>query len=140
MILFGNLMRREVAGRKTGVDFLEKNSKLLDDLVLGYEDPEVAVICGQLLRVCLDNESLAQLVLHSEHFLKFFTFVENPGFDVASDAFATFKVPPSSPSHPPSYLSLLESSTSMASLLPPPIFFKSSLRRCLYSPFINSNQ
>lgn len=91
VILFGNLMRREVAGRKTGVDFLEKNSKLLDDLVLGYEDPEVAVICGQLLRVCLDNESLAQLVLHSEHFLKFFTFVENPGFDVASDAFATFK-------------------------------------------------
>jgi hypothetical protein len=92
VILFGNLMRREVAGRKPGVDFLEKNSKLLDDLVLGYEDPEVAVICGQLLRVCLDNESLAQLVLHSEHFLKFFTFVENPGFDVASDAFATFKV------------------------------------------------
>jgi len=91
VILFGNLMRRETDGRKPAVDFLEKNSKLLDDLVLGYENPDVGVICGQLLRVCIDNESLARIILHSDHLLKFFTFVENAGFDVASDAFATFK-------------------------------------------------
>jgi len=92
VIVFGNLMRREVGSKKPGVEFLEKNNKLLDDLVLGYEDSEVAVICGQLLRVCIDNESLARIILHSGHFPKFFVFVENAGFDVASDAFLTFKV------------------------------------------------
>jgi len=91
VIVFGNLMRREVGSKKPGVEFLEKNNKLLDDLVLGYEDSEVAVICGQLLRVCIDNESLARIILHSGHFPKFFVFVENAGFDVASDAFLTFK-------------------------------------------------
>merc|ERR1719429_645506 len=44
-----------------------------------------------MLRECLKYESLAKIVLHSDHFMNFFKLIEAPNFDIASDAFATFK-------------------------------------------------
>ncbi len=87
-------MRREVGGKKPAVEYLEKNKELLDTLVKGYENPDVALICGQLLRQCIEHESLAKILLHSSLFNNFFGYVELGGFDVASDAFTTFKVAP----------------------------------------------
>lgn len=37
-------------------------------------------------------EALAKIVLQSPHFYDFFKYVEVSTFDIASDAFATFKV------------------------------------------------
>jgi len=45
-----------------------------------------------MLRECLRHEPLARIVLYSEHFWRFFNYVELSTFDIASDAFATFKV------------------------------------------------
>lgn len=45
-----------------------------------------------MLRECIRHEPLAKIVLHSEHFHSFFNYVEMSTFDIASDAFATFKV------------------------------------------------
>jgi Mo25-like len=45
-----------------------------------------------MLRECVKFEALAKILLHSEHFYDFFKYVEVSTFDIASDAFATFKV------------------------------------------------
>lgn len=44
-----------------------------------------------MLRECIRFESLAKIVLNSDHFYNFFKYVEVSTFDIASDAFATFK-------------------------------------------------
>ena len=57
-----------------------------------YEDQTIAPCCGGMLRECIRFEPLAKIILYSEQFYDFFTYVELSTFDVASDAFATFKV------------------------------------------------
>lgn len=57
-----------------------------------YESPEVALNCGMMLRECLRHEPLARTVLFSEEFFCFFRYVELSTFDIASDAFVSFKV------------------------------------------------
>jgi len=51
----------------------------------------VALNCGMMLRECFRHEELAKLVLCSDNFYKFFDYVELSTFDIASDAFSTFK-------------------------------------------------
>ena len=45
-----------------------------------------------ILRECLRHESLAKVVLESPDFWRFFELVELSTFDIASDAFANFRV------------------------------------------------
>lgn len=45
-----------------------------------------------MLRECIRHEPLAKIILWSEQFYDFFRYVEMSTFDIASDAFATFKV------------------------------------------------
>ena len=42
-------------------------------------------------RECVVHQSLAKIVLTSEQFQDFFTYIECPQFDIAADAFSTFK-------------------------------------------------
>jgi len=44
-----------------------------------------------MLRECVRYEALAKILLQSEQFYDFFKYVEVSTFDIASDAFATFK-------------------------------------------------
>ena len=57
-----------------------------------YEQQEIALNCGAMLRECLRYEALTKILLNSEEFYDFFKYVEVSTFDIASDAFATFKV------------------------------------------------
>lgn len=45
-----------------------------------------------MLRECARYEALAKIMLHSDDFFNFFRYVEVSTFDIASDAFSTFKV------------------------------------------------
>nr|POE98046.1 calcium-binding protein 39 [Quercus suber] len=65
--------------------------ELLDFLVVCYDSKEIALNCGNMLRDCIKFPSLAKYILESASFELFFKFVELPTFDVASDAFSTFK-------------------------------------------------
>ncbi|KFQ71273.1 Calcium-binding protein 39-like, partial [Phaethon lepturus] len=56
-----------------------------------YESPNIALRCGIMLRECIRHEPLAKIILFSEQFRDFFKYVEMSTFDIASDAFATFK-------------------------------------------------
>lgn len=45
-----------------------------------------------MLRECIRVQELAEIILRSAEFYKFFDYVQKSTFDIASDAFATFKV------------------------------------------------
>jgi calcium binding protein 39 len=45
-----------------------------------------------MLRECCRYEELTKLIITSEQFYKFFEYVELSTFDIASDAFLTFRV------------------------------------------------
>lgn len=66
--------------------------KLTCKYLYRYESAEVALNCGMMLRECLRHEPLARTILFSEEFDCFFRYVELSTFDIASDAFASFKV------------------------------------------------
>ncbi|KAL3134008.1 hypothetical protein ABBQ32_008447 [Trebouxia sp. C0010 RCD-2024] len=89
--IFGFLVRLDNGGDKPGVRFVQQNPDMLDMLFKGYDFPEIALSCGSMLRDCVKDESLAKLVLEGPLFQHYFEKVEVSNFEVASDAFSTFK-------------------------------------------------
>ncbi|XP_039521638.1 calcium binding protein 39, like 1 isoform X1 [Pimephales promelas] len=90
--LFSNIVRRQIGARTPTVEYISSHSQILFMLLKGsYETPEVALNCGMMLRECLRHEPLARILLFSEDFFCFFRYVELSTFDIASDAFASFK-------------------------------------------------
>jgi len=89
--VFNYLLRKQVGSRSPTVEYICRNTVILDTLCLSYEAPDVAMSCGAMLRECSRHESLTKLVLNSLNIWKFFKHVDQANFDVASDAFSTFK-------------------------------------------------
>ncbi|KAF7731203.1 Calcium-binding protein 39 [Apophysomyces ossiformis] len=89
--IFNNLLRRQIGSRWPTVEYLCTREEILFALLKGYEQPEVALHCGLILRECFRHEPLAKVVLYSPKFYLFFDYVEMSTFDIASDAFASFK-------------------------------------------------
>ncbi|KAK6790247.1 hypothetical protein RDI58_014047 [Solanum bulbocastanum] len=86
-----NLQRQQVQSRLIACHYLEANIDLMDILVAGYENTEMALHYGTMLRECIRHQSVARYVLESEHVKKFFDYIQLPNFDIAADAAATFK-------------------------------------------------
>ncbi|KAJ7960285.1 putative Calcium-binding protein [Quillaja saponaria] len=86
-----NLQRQRVNNQLIASHYLEQNIDLMDILIPGYEDDDIALYYGAISRECIRHQSLARYVLESEHMKKFFVYIQNPNFDIASDAAATFK-------------------------------------------------
>eukprot|EP00298_Acanthocystis_sp_HF-20_P028207 c6802_g1_i1.p1 GENE.c6802_g1_i1~~c6802_g1_i1.p1 ORF type:complete len:234 (+),score=89.56 c6802_g1_i1:65-766(+) len=84
-------MQQQRGQQKPGVDYVLNHPDLLPMLVKGYESLEIALMTGSMLRECLKHESLTKSLLYSNDFNLFFVYVELPTFDVASDAFASFR-------------------------------------------------
>lgn len=61
-------------------------------LTCSYEHQDIALNCGTMLRECARYEALAKIMIYSDDFYNFFRYVEVSTFDIASDAFSTFKV------------------------------------------------
>merc|ERR1719499_52693 len=77
--------------RTPTVEYICTKPDIIFTLCRGYEQQEIALNCGTMLRECIRYEALARIVMNSEHFKNFFKYIEAPNFDIASDAFATFK-------------------------------------------------
>lgn len=90
-LIFSNILRRQIGTRTPTVEYIFQKPGLLNTLSDRYNNPEIALNCGMMLRECIRYESLARSVLMSNNFYNFFTYVEMSTFDIASDAFATFK-------------------------------------------------
>ncbi|KAF2285694.1 hypothetical protein GH714_007174 [Hevea brasiliensis] len=86
-----NLQRQQVHSRIIASAYMEANLNLIDILISGYEDPDLALHYGGMLRECIRHQSIARYVLESEHIKKFFNYIQLPNFDIAADAMATFK-------------------------------------------------
>ncbi|KAI8884681.1 Mo25-like protein [Backusella circina FSU 941] len=89
--IFNNLLRRQIGSRWPTVEHLCAREEILFTLLNGYEQPEVSLNCGLILRECIRHEALAKILLNSPRFYQFFDYVEMSTFDIASDAFASFK-------------------------------------------------
>uniref|UniRef100_A0A8C5MVW5 Calcium binding protein 39 n=1 Tax=Leptobrachium leishanense TaxID=445787 RepID=A0A8C5MVW5_9ANUR len=89
--IFNNILRRQIGTRTPTVEYICTQQNILFMLLKGYESSEIALNCGIMLRECIRHEPLAKIILWSEQFYDFFRYVEMSTFDIASDAFATFK-------------------------------------------------
>lgn len=91
--VFTKLLRREIGARNPTAEHILANKEILNLLVRGYEKSQVnALNSGLMLRECIKSEQLAKIVLHDETlFDSFFKYVQVSTFDIAADAFSTFK-------------------------------------------------
>ncbi|RDX63970.1 putative MO25-like protein, partial [Mucuna pruriens] len=89
--IVANLQRQQVQSKLIASDYLETNLDLLDVLVSGYENMDMALHYGAMLRECIRHQIVAKYVLDSPHMKKFFEYIQRPNFDIAADAAATFK-------------------------------------------------
>ncbi|XP_054520936.1 calcium-binding protein 39-like isoform X2 [Pan troglodytes] len=89
--IFNNILRRQIGTRSPTVEYISAHPHILFMLLKGYEAPQIALRCGIMLRECIRHEPLAKIILFSNQFRDFFKYVELSTFDIASDAFATFK-------------------------------------------------
>ncbi|XP_014671574.1 PREDICTED: protein Mo25-like [Priapulus caudatus] len=89
--IFNNTLRRQIGTRSPTVDYICTHREILFTLVGGYESQEIALPCGHMLRECARFEPLAKIILFSDEFYNYFKYVEVSTFDIASDAFSTFK-------------------------------------------------
>nr|CAG4650200.1 EOG090X07E2 [Sida crystallina] len=89
--IFNNILRRQIGTRSPTVEYICTRPEILFTLVLGYEHQDIALNCGTMLRECARYEALAKILIYSDDFYNFFKYVEVSTFDIASDAFSTFK-------------------------------------------------
>lgn len=90
--VFNNVLRRQIGTRSPTVEYICTKPEILFTLMAGYEHQDIALNCGTMLRECARYEALAKIMLYSDEFFNFFQYVEVSTFDIASDAFSTFKV------------------------------------------------
>lgn len=86
-----NLQRQQVQSKLIASDYLEKNLDLMNILIAGYENTDMALHYGAMLRECIRHQIVASYVLQSPNMKKFFDYIQLPNFDIAADAAATFK-------------------------------------------------
>ncbi|KAL5575892.1 hypothetical protein UlMin_017591 [Ulmus minor] len=86
-----NLQRQQVNSKLIASDYLEANLDLMDILLLGYEDTDMALHYSAMLKECIRHQIVARYVLESPHMKMFFDYIQLPNFDIAADAAATFK-------------------------------------------------
>lgn len=106
--IFNGLLRRQIADRLTTVEYLVTREATIVTLSRSYMLPGTALQCGQILRECLRHEQLATVLLTPSgastpntnspssarqcEIWSYFDYIENSTFDIASDAFSTFRM------------------------------------------------
>jgi calcium binding protein 39 len=91
--IFNSLLRRMIPPSKPIIAEYLRDSRrdLLGVLLQGYDKPEHTLNYGLMLRECAKYDFLAEAILDMEEFDLLFTYIQQPTFDLSSDAFATFK-------------------------------------------------
>lgn len=87
------LLYRESPDSQPGIAHLTANPSVVEAMVHGYDSDaaDVALISGSMLREVAKSSTVAEQILDSEAFISIFNHLLNPNFDVASDAFDSFK-------------------------------------------------
>lgn len=89
--LFTHLLRRQIGALWPTVDYLTKTPTVLFAVFAGYENEEVALNTGMILRDLLRHEPLARLLLYSDAFYRFPHYIETTTFGISCDAYTNLK-------------------------------------------------
>lgn len=89
--IFNNLLRRQIGSRWPTVEYLSSKPDIIFAALAGYENEEVALNTGMILKEMLRHEPLAKLLLYSDQFYNFPHYIESTTFGISCDAFANFK-------------------------------------------------
>ncbi|TKR73575.1 hypothetical protein L596_020873 [Steinernema carpocapsae] len=90
-LIFINLMKRKIGFKSPTAEIMRVNKNLVADLIYGYDHPDIAQVCGIMLRECARHEQLAKTILEMNEFYHLMSFMEHPSFEIAGDAYNTFK-------------------------------------------------
>lgn len=71
-IIFRNLLLAKIDNHLVTIELLSHEPKILFILMESYQQgrSDVTLNCGQILRICLEHEQLAKLILNSDQFYK----------------------------------------------------------------------
>lgn len=84
------LLRRRMGNESPTVEYLvHQKPEILLMLLKGPEHPEVALVCGQMLRDCAKFEVINRFVLGHQLFWNLFRYAQIQIFEVATDTFVT---------------------------------------------------
>lgn len=90
--VFGAVVRiRDTDDRCPGSAYVEQHPDIMEVLFDGYKEPSIALNCGSMFRDCIRDEGVTRCVLDSRILWEFFDQVEVANFEIASDAFSSFK-------------------------------------------------
>ncbi|EST10128.1 Mo25-like protein [Kalmanozyma brasiliensis GHG001] len=89
--IFNVLLRRQIGSRSPTVEYLSTRPEVIFLTLRGYENPDVALNTGMILREMLRHEPLAKILLYSPQFYTFPEYIETTTFGISCDAFSNFK-------------------------------------------------
>ncbi|KAJ7869661.1 armadillo-type protein [Mycena leptocephala] len=89
--IFNNLLRRQIGSRWPTVEYLSGKHQVIFAALAGYENEEVALNTGMILKEMLRHEQLSKVLLYSDQFYKFPHYIETTTFGISCDAFANLK-------------------------------------------------
>jgi len=89
--IFNNLLRRQIGSRWPTVEYLCSKNEILFATVRGYDNEDVALNTGMILKEMLRHEQLCKILLYSDLFYTFPHFIEDTTFGISCDAFTNFK-------------------------------------------------
>lgn len=92
-ICFNITVHRTIDASRPGLEYLLQNLHIFEILSAGYKSDSTALHCGSMIRECARHIQLARIMVTEPGTVltDFFTHVESPMFEVASDAFDTFR-------------------------------------------------
>ncbi|KAH9445061.1 hypothetical protein MJO28_012858 [Puccinia striiformis f. sp. tritici] len=89
--IFNLILRRQIGTRWPTVDYLANREEIIWIALKGYENSDVALNTGMILKEILRHEILAKSLLYSERFYDFPQYIEQTTFGIACDAMSSFK-------------------------------------------------
>ena len=64
--IFNSLLRRQIGSRFPTVEYLNGKPEILFTVFKGYDNEDIALNTGMILKEMLRHESLAKMLLHSD--------------------------------------------------------------------------
>jgi len=84
-------LRRQIGSRWPTVEYLTAKPEIIFAALAGYENEEVALNTGMILKEILKHEQLSKILLHSDQFYQFPHYIQTTTFGISCDAFANLK-------------------------------------------------
>ena len=89
-MVFLTLLRRRIGNKSPTVEYLLNHKpEIISLLVRGQEGVEIGLVCGSILRDCIKFDGINGYILHRDFVWKYFGYVQNDMFEIATDSFNT---------------------------------------------------